>query len=103
MFFFSCFTTSVTPSINTPKSSTDFTALIISLISSYEINKVNTFPAVAASFPLVLLSNLFIEFETAFEVILLTNASNLSPANGIARAVTTFFILIYLIRTKKST
>ena len=43
-FFVSCFTVSVTPSINTPESSNDFMVLIISFISSLEINKVNPFP-----------------------------------------------------------
>ena len=73
-FFFSCFTVLVTPSVNTPKSYSDFTILIISCISSFEINKVNPFPALTAPFPLILLSNLFI----AFEAKLLTNPGKLS-------------------------
>ena len=46
--FISCFTVSVTPSINTPESSSDLMILIISFISSFEMNKVNHFPALAA-------------------------------------------------------
>ena len=41
-FFISCFTVSVTPSINTPESSNDFVVLIKLLISLFEI-KVNPF------------------------------------------------------------
>ena len=36
---------------------------IISFIFSVEINNVNLFPAFAAPFPLIFLSNLFIAFE----------------------------------------
>ena len=62
----SCFTVSVTPSFNTPESSNDFMSLIISFISSFEINKVNRFPALTVLFPLIFLSNLFIAFEDKF-------------------------------------
>ena len=44
------------------ESSNDFIILII-LISSFKINKVNPFPALTAPFPLFLLSNLFIAFD----------------------------------------
>ena len=57
--------------------------LIISFIPSFEVNKVNPFPAVAAPFLLAYLSNLFIVFEAKF----LTNPRKLSVAKGIA----TFF------------
>ena len=56
--FILCFTASVTPSINTAESSNNFTILIISSISSLEMNKLNPFPALTTPFPLVLLSNL---------------------------------------------
>ena len=56
-------------------------------MSSVEINKVNPFPPLTAPFPLIFLSNLFIEFE----VKLLTNQSNLSLAKGIAMFVSAFF------------
>ena len=49
-FFVSCFTISVAPSINRPESSGHFTILIISSISSYEMNNVNPFPALTAPF-----------------------------------------------------
>ena len=52
--------------------------LIILFISSFKINKVN--PALAAPFPLIFLSNLFI----AFEVKLLTNPGELSLDKGTA-------------------
>ena len=37
--------------------------LIISFMSSFKINKVNSFPALTAPFPLTFLSNSFIAFE----------------------------------------
>ena len=89
-FFISCFTASVNPSINTSKSSNNFTILIISSISSFEMNNVNPFPALTACLPLILLSNLFIPFEAALEAILLTNPGNLFLAKETARSVTTF-------------
>ena len=60
--FFSCFTVSVTPSINTPESSNVFIILIISLKSLFKISKVNNFPALTADFPLTFFSNLLIAF-----------------------------------------
>ena len=51
--------------------------LIISFISSFEINKVNPFPALTTPFPLTFLPNLF----TALEAKLLTNAGKLLLAN----------------------
>ena len=88
-FFISWFTVLVTPSINTPKSSNDFSILITSFISSFEINKVNLFAALTAyfPFPLIFLSNSFITFE----VRLLTNPDKLSLAKGISIFVTKFF------------
>ena len=67
-FFVSSFTVSVTPTINTLESSNYF-IIFISFISSFEINKVNSFPTLKAPFPLIFLSNLF----NALEVKLLTN------------------------------
>ena len=61
--------------------------LTISFISSFDINKVNHFPALTAPFPPIFLSNLFI----AFEVKLLTNKGKLSLAKGIATSVSAFF------------
>ena len=72
-FFILCFTVSVTPSINTLECSNDFMILIISFISSFEVNKGNLFPALTAPFPLIFLSNLF----DAFEPKLLTNPDKL--------------------------
>ena len=60
--------------------------LIISLISSFEKNKVSPFPALTAAFPLIFLPNLLI----AFQAKLLTNCGRLSLAKGIARSVNTF-------------
>ena len=51
---------------------------ILSFISSFKLNKVNTFPALTAPFPLIFLSHLF----TAFEATLLTNLGKLSLAKG---------------------
>ena len=85
-FYISCFTVSVTPSINTLKSS-DFNILRVSFISSCKINKVSPFPALTAPFPHIWLSILLI----AFQAKLLTNPGKLSLAEGIPRSVTTFF------------
>ena len=48
--FNSSFTVSVTPSSSTPEYSDGFMILKISFISSFEINKENPFPALAAPF-----------------------------------------------------
>ena len=69
MVFLFRFTVSLIPSINTFEFSNDFLILIISFISSFEINKVNPFLALTIRFPLIFLSSLFI----AFEAKLLTN------------------------------
>ena len=87
-FFISCFTVSVTLSSNTPESSKDFIILIISFVSSFEINKVNPFPARTAPFPLIFLSKLFITFE----VKLLTNPGKLS----LAKRITILLVLSFL-------
>ena len=76
VFFISCFTVSELPSINTFESSYDFMILIIWFISSFEINKVNPFPAQTVPFPFIFPSNLFIAFESK----LLTNPGKLSLA-----------------------
>ena len=76
----SCFTVSVTSSTNRPESSDSFMILIISFISSLEINKVYLFPALTANFSLIFVSNSFI----AFQVKLLTNPGKLSLAKGIS-------------------
>ena len=54
---------------------------------SFEINKVNPFPALTAPFPLIFLSNLFI----AFEVKLANNPGKLSLTEGIVIFVGAFF------------
>ena len=64
----------------------NFMILIISFISSLEINKVNLFPALTAPFSLTFLSNLFITFE----VKLITNPGSLSLAKEIATFVSAF-------------
>ena len=78
--------------MNKFESSNDLMILLISFISSFEINKVNPFPALTGPFPLIFLSNVFIEFEGE----LLTNLGKLSLVKGKARSVTTFFYLNYL-------
>ena len=64
--------------------------LIISFISSFEIKKVNPFPALTAPFPLILISNLFIVSETK----LLTNPGRLSLAKEITRCYYLFTEII---------
>ena len=56
---------------------------IISLISSFEINKVKPSVDLTAPFPLIFLSYLFV----AFEAKLFTNPGKLSLAKGIRRSV----------------
>ena len=75
LFFILYFTVSVTPLINTPESPNDFMILIISFIFSFEINKINPFPALTAPFPLI-----FFKLFIAFEIKLLTNPGKLSLA-----------------------
>ena len=65
--------------INTAESSNDSMILIISIISSFKINKVNAFPALTAPLTLIFPSNLLITFE----VKLITNPSKLPLAKGI--------------------
>ena len=48
-FFISCFTVSVVPAIKRPGFSSDFTILMISSTSSFEMNKVNPFSALTAA------------------------------------------------------
>ena len=60
--------------------------LIISLISSFEMSKVNPFPALTSPFPLI-----FLYLFIAFEVKVLTYPGILSLAKGIAMLVCAFF------------
>ena len=90
VFFISCFTVSVTPSINTLVSCIDFMIFIISFISAFKINKVNPFSVLTPPFPLIFLSNLFI----AFEVKMLNNSGKLSLAKGIATFASAFYPIL---------
>ena len=56
-FFISCFTASVAPLINRSESSSDFAILIISSRSSFEMKKVNPFPALTCICRLIFTSN----------------------------------------------
>ena len=69
------FTVSVIQSINKPEFSSDsnFLILIISSISSFEMNKVNTFPALTAPFLFISISNV----SKIDEIALVTNLGNL--------------------------
>ena len=67
-------------------------------ISSFKINKLNPLPALAALFPLISLSSLFITSEAK----LLTNPGKLSLAKGKARSFITFFCLNYVTYYKGS-
>ena len=96
VFLISCLTVSVTPSINAPESSNDYMILVISFIFSFEINKVNSFSALTAPFPLISPPNWFIWFEAK----LLTNPGELSLAKGIATFVSAF-LLNLLTRNQK--
>ena len=70
--------------------------LKISFIISFEINKVNSFPALTTPFPLIFLSNLF----TALEVKLLTNPGKFPLAKEIATVLVLSF-LNYLNKKQK--
>ena len=87
-FFISCFTFSVILSVHSSEPSDEFMILIISFTSSFEINKVNLFPAFRAPFSLIFLANLFI----AFEAKLLTNPGKLSLAKAIATIARAFLL-----------
>ena len=60
---------------------------VISFKSSFEINKVNPFPALTATFALIFLPNLFI----VFQIKMLSNPGNLSLVKEIAIFVRAFF------------
>ena len=60
----------------------------MSFISSFEINKVNLFPALTAAFPFIFLSNLF----NALEVKMLSNSGKLSLAKQIAHLLVLFLL-----------
>ena len=59
-FFTSFFTVCVKPSINTCESSTDFMFLMISFVTSFEINEVNPLPV---PLPIIVISNLVSELN----------------------------------------
>ena len=68
---------------------------IMPFIYSFEISKVNFFPALTTPFVRIILSNLFIVLEVALEALLLTNPGTLSLAKGKTRSVTTFLPNIF--------
>ena len=80
---FLVFTKSVTPSINTPRSSRSFMISIIHISIRNEQSKSST---LAANFLPIFCSNLFI----ALDVTLLTNPGKLSLAKEITAFVSTF-------------
>ena len=85
VLFISFFFVWVSPSFNTIESSNDFFILIISLIFSTEINKVNLYPVLTAPF------HLFFFFFIASDIKLLTNTSKLSLDKEITTFVCAFF------------
>ena len=62
-FFILFFTVSVTPAVNTLKTSNYVIILIILFISSFDINKVYPFPALAVPFSLLFLSDWLITWS----------------------------------------
>ena len=88
--FVLCLTVSITPSTNKRESSNDFVILIMSFISSFEINNANPLPIVTAPFPLIFLPSLSITLEVALLTKLLTNPGKLSLAQRMARYIITF-------------
>ena len=87
-FFISCFTVSVKPSVNKPESSRDLIILIISFISSFEMNKKNLFPDLTAPPSLILLSNL-----PNIDEFLVANLDKISLSKGAARSISAFLPL----------
>ena len=81
-FFISCFTVSVAPSINRLDFFNDSTILIISSLSSFEMNQVNPFPSLTAPFPLIFLLNL----SNTEEVASVTNLRKTSLGKKTARS-----------------
>ena len=83
-FLISCFTFSVTPSINRPESPSDLTILIISTIYLFEMNKVNLFPFPLYRYSKFKSSASFIAVSLIF-VIHLVNGAKLLNATSVAR------------------
>ena len=104
-FFISCFTVSFAPSINKPDFSSDSTILVISFISSFEMNKVNIFIGLKIPFPLIYLFiylciYLFIYFQfyllhLKLHLKVYTNSDKESLAKGTARSVSVFYPPVY--------
>ena len=66
--------------------SSDSTILIIPFTSSFEMDKMNPFPALTASCPLIFLSN----FSNTAEVALVANFGRISLSKGTARSNNAF-------------
>ena len=79
-FFISYFTVSVAASISRPDFYSDSAIFIISFISSFEVNKVNSFPALTTPFPL----------SNTDEFTLVANLGKTSVAKEMARSNNTF-------------
>ena len=104
-FFISCFTVSFAPSINKPDFSSDSTILVISFISSFEMNKVNILIGLKMPFPLIYLFiylciYLFIYFQfyllhLKLHLKVYTNSDKESLAKGTARSVSVFYPPVY--------
>ena len=93
-FFIFYFTVSFPPSIDRPDFSSGSTLLIISSISLFEMNKVNSFPALTTPFLLFFLSNL----SDTDKVPLVSNLGKTSLARGTARSsnpILLFFLSFY--------
>ena len=66
MFFIASFNVSVAPSLNKRESSSSFTIMITSSISSFEMNNLNLFPVLTASYPPTFDSKSFTTDDVAF-------------------------------------
>ena len=86
VFFISCFTFSLAPSINKPEFSSDSTILIISSKSSFNINKVSPPPALRGPYLLIFLSNLSNIDEVAF----VAKLAKTFLSKGTATSISTF-------------
>ena len=86
--FISCFTVSVFPSINTPEFSGKVMILIISSITSFKMNKVNSFPSLTTPCALIFLSKL----SATDKVALVANLGKINLVNQTAKSNSAFFV-----------
>ena len=91
LFIYFAFYYAVAPSINRAESSSDFSILMTSSISSIQMNKMNPFPALAAPLLLISLSNL----SNTDKVALVANSGKTALAKETAKSIGAFALISY--------